>query len=515
MRAPIYYALAPLLLGISVNSITHSSHGSLLISASLIVIVVILWRQKNKVLFIDDYVITGLILGCILSLYISTVHFYDTTQDKIPKFLQKLPQRELNICVKVKKVHSNYRKKKSNWISYRGIITAAPEVRNDLIGKTIFARYLKKNLSSFGEGDKLSFRGIIKYNDLKEMVNKPYDIYKHTNYMVFHDQIFTIEKEGEIGTLRNGIEKEISTNDFITKKCRGFLYAFIFGNRELLKEEQITLFRNTGTMHLFAVSGLHIGIAFFTVLQILKIIITRRTLLMPICLGVILFYVILVGSPASACRAYLMVFIWRLSILFCRKSNPISALGWAALILVAVKPEHLFSIGFQLSFTVVLTILWTIGNHSKIRGFSFIEYFKISFTVSYAAFCGSILLVVDNFHFINPVSILLNSILMGFVSIVFILCLIYIFAHAIYPSTLISSVIDYIYSVIEQLVLFFNSFEFSHTYFSLEFDIPDGIHLLWAFVLICTRNLFNRLLWKIVLLSCLPVCFLLLTLCLN
>jgi ComEC/Rec2-related protein len=515
MRAPIYYALAPLLLGISVNSITHSSHGSLLVCALLIVVVVILCRQKNKVLFIDDSAIIGLILGCMLTMYISTVHFYDTSQDKITKFLRTMPQRELNLCVKVKKVHPNYKKKESRGISYRGIITAAPEVRNDLIGKTIYGRYSEKVLSSFGEGDKLSLRGVIKYNDFKEVVHKTYDIYKHTDYIVFHDRIFTVEKEGGIGTIRNRIEKEISTNDFITKKCAGFLYAFIFGNRELLEEEQFTLFRNTGTMHLFAVSGLHIGIAFLTVLQILKIMITRRTLLLPICLGLILFYVILVGSPASACRAYLMVLVWRLSILFCRKSNPISALGWAALILVSVRPEHLFNIGFQLSFTVVLTILWTIGNHSKIRGFSFIEYFKISFTVSYAAFCGSILLVVDNFHFINPVSILLNGILMGFVSIVFILCLIYIFAHAIYPSTFISNAIDYIYSAIEQLVLFFNSFQFSHTYFSLEFDIPDGFHLLWALVLICTRNLFNRLLWKIVLLSCLPVCFLLLTLCLN
>ena len=513
MRAPIYYALSPLLLGIAVNSITHSSHGSLLISASLLVVVVILCRQKNKVLLAD--VIIGLILGCMLNLYISTVRFYDTSRLEIPNFLQIMPPRELSLCVKVKKIHSTYIGQKTDRLSYTGIITSAPEVRKDLVGKTIFVKYSKKNLSSFGEGDKLSFFGVIKYNEVKERELYPYDMYRQTDYIVFHERIFNIEKGGGIKRIRECIEKEISTNDYITKKCAGFLYAFIFGNKELLKEEQFTLFRNTGTMHLFAVSGLHIGIAFFTVLQILRIIIIRRTYLLAICFSIILFYVILVGTPASACRAFLMVLIWKLSVLFCRKSNPISALGWAALILIAIMPEQLFSIGFQLSFTVVLSILWTIDNHSKIRSFSLIHYFKISFIISYAAFCGSILLVVDNFHFINPISILLNGVLMGFVSILFILSLTYIFAHAIYPSAFTSIAIDCLYTAIEQLVLFFNSFQFGHIYFSLEFDIPDGFHMLWAFVLLSTRNLFNRLLWKIVFLSCLPTCFLFLTLYLD
>jgi ComEC/Rec2-related protein len=511
MRAPIFYALTPVLLGISVNSITDSSYGSLLISTLLISAGVILGKQNRVISFFDERIIIGMIFGGILSVNISTIHYTNVNYDVVPNNLRMMPPRELNVCIKVKKVNTYYNNKKERRITYAGIITEAPQVRADLVGRSIFCSNSRKKISNITAGKKIEVRGIIKYNEM-ESVGKHKE-YVRADYIVFHEQILNIVENNGIEAFRNYIRDLVSDNKYISKACGGFLWAFIFGNKELLAPQQLSLFQNTGTMHLFAVSGLHIGIAFLTTLKMLNIFIIKRFVLFPVCLGIILFYVILVACPVSACRAFLMIFIWRLSGFLFRKSNPLSALGWSALLLLSVMPEQMFSIGFQLSFTVVLSILWTMGNQSKVRGFSLIHYFKISFIISYAAFGGSLLLVVDHFHFINPISVLLNGILMVFITIVFVASFTYIIVHAIYPSQFISQAIDYIYTVIEKTVLFFNSFQFTHLYFDSKFDVPDGFHLLWVFVLLSTINLFGRLWCKLVFLTCLPTCFLLLTLC--
>jgi len=510
MRAPIFYALTPVLLGISVNSITDSSYGSLLISA-LLIGGAIVCRQRGMISFFNERMVIGMILGGILSVYISMIHY--NNDNDVPSYLRAMPPRELNVCVKVKSINVKYNNKRERRITYTGIITEAPEVRNDLVGRTIFCTNSGNKFSNITIGDKLGILGIIKYNDVKGKGDEQRKVYVSADYIVFNERIFHIEENGGIEKLRKCLKNLVSSNNYISKECAGFLWAFIFGNKELLVPQQLNLFQNTGTMHLFAVSGLHIGIAFFTVLKFLNTFIIRRVFLFPVCLGIILFYVILVAYPISACRAFLMIFVWRLSIFFFRRSNPLSALGWSALILLTVMPDQLFSIGFQLSFTVVLSILWAMCNHSKVRDPSLIHYLRISFLISYAAFFGSFWLVVDNFHFINPISVLLNGILMVFITIVFLACLTYIFVRAICPFPLISHAIDYIYTAIEKIVLFFNSFQFTHISFDLEFDIPDGFHLLWVFVLLSTINLFSRLWCKLVFLSCLPTIFLLVTLC--
>ncbi len=515
MRAPIYYALAPFLLGISVNSITNSSHGSLLISATLMVFVAIISRRRNLSI-VDDRAIVGLILGCLLNVYISAKPLYQTAHREISDIHKIMPPRELNISVELTRTHTTHRDNSKRTIIYYGTIIKAPEIRNDLIGKTVLGS--SQNLggtSAIVGGDILNILGIIKYNDSPQKEHHIDKVYERTDFIVYQERIVGVEESNRINRIRKYIEKSIIANNYISKDCAGFLYAFIFGNKTLLGKEQVTLFQNTGTMHLFAVSGLHIGIAFFTIILILKRFLIWQQIFLPISLIIILLYVMLVGSPASACRAYLMIVIWKLSIIFCRKSNPMSALGWAALILIAFMPEQLFHLGFQLSFTVVLSILWLIGNHSHKKGFSLVNYFTFSFIVSYAAFCGSFLLVIDNFHFINPVSIILNGILMGFVSIVFILCIIYLFMHIFYASIYLSNVMDFIYTIVEQTVIFFNSFHFTHISLSSEFDIPDIFHLFLPLILVVTRSLLKPLWAKLIFLSCLPTGFLFLTLCLN
>ena len=513
MRAPIFYALTPVLLGISINSVTASSYGSLVLSALWILIAWIMRKQKGSILFSDETILFSTILGSALSVYVSMHNYNNTKGNDLPGHLRKLPARELNLCVKVKKIYSHNKYGEEKNVLYTGTIAEAPSIRGDLVGRTIFCTNGLKEISYITTGNIVEIIGVIKYNNNTHERYNSNKSYEKADYIITNVRILNIKKNEGIYRYRELFKNLLKYNNYISKECAGFLLAFVFGNKELLTPRQLKLFKSTGTMHLFAVSGLHIGIAYFCALKTLNIFLTNRLLLIPLCLATNFLYVGIVGYPVSACRAFLMIFIWQLAVLFFRKSNPLSALGWTALIVLIIMPEKMFNIGFQLSFTVVLSIIWTMTNHSNTRQFSLMHYLKLSFIISYAAFCGSLLLVLDHFHFINPISVFINGMLMAFISIIFIACLTYFIAHAIFPTSLLSHAIQYIYSFIENTMLFFNTFQFSHLSLDSDFDVPDVFHLLLVFVLLSTRNLFSRLWCKFLFLSCLPSCFLLLTLC--
>ena len=510
MRAPIFYALSPVLLGISVNSITDSSYGMLLIlliSVSAGVILHILNKQYS--IFCDKFVI-GIILGGFLCGYILLSANETDRHVEVPYDLREMPPRELSLDIEVKEVNVYFYKRSKRTITFKGTINKAPQIRADLIGKTVMCKTSRYQNPNIHKGDELNINGILKYYEKKkDALNKFND---SMDYIMSSVVILSRDPNNKIQELKFIIKNLVVNNNYISKECAGFLMAFIFGNKELLELHQLDLFKKTSTMHLFAVSGLHIGLAFVLVNKILNMFIIRSLFLLPICLVIIFFYVQLVGYPVSACRAFLMIVIWRSSKVVFRKSNPLSALGWSALLLLTFMPEQMFSMGFQLSFTVVLTIIWIINNLTKPGTSTLLNLFKISFIISYSVFFGSLLLAVDKFHFINPISIFLNGLLMVFITIVFVACISYIFIQAIYPCPVITKLLNYIYTLIEETLVFFNSFQFSHLHFDLDFDIPDGIHLLWVFVLLSTINLFKRLWFKLAFLSFLPIFFLLVTL---
>jgi ComEC/Rec2-related protein len=513
MRAPIYYALLPFLLGISISSTTLTGGGSLVICICLLVLIGVRLK-KHKSEIIDKGEIIGLVLGCILNVYISIYNSSEKERCADSKLYEYLPARELNVGIKIKKVLSKQGFDSKRVTIYEGIIVEAPEIRGDLVSETISARIYKDNLLKIKMGDRINVLGVIKYN-VHQVKAKGYITNTNSEYSIIQIQNIEISKKGKIANLRRRIENEILENNSISKECGAFIYAFILGNKSFLTEAQYNEFKAIGIMHLFAVSGLHIGIAFLVVKNLFKKFIVQQKFLFCISISILLLYVILVGSPISAIRSYIMIVFWQISFVFLRRSNSTSALGWAAIIILIVEPEQIYDIGFQLSFTVVLSILWVLGGYSGQRPGSILYFLSISFVVSYAAFCCSSLLVIDKFHYINPASILLNGLLMPFIFLLFVIFLIYLFSNFFYPMDWFSFFIGYIYTAIEQLVGLFDSFHLSQIYFNSNFDIPDSFHLMFACILIASRRLFERLWLKLLFLSCLPVCFIFLSLCFN
>ena len=133
--------------------------------------------------------------------------------------------------------------------------------------------------------------------------------------------------------------------------------AMMLGNRTVLDKEKKDVFKYSGTMHLFAISGLHVGVIAFTLAAILRWIPISEMGRALIGIGVLWLYVQVTGGQPSAIRAFIMIAVFWCGALVLRKSSPLSALVASAVIVLILDPEELGQLGFQLSYSVVAVIL--------------------------------------------------------------------------------------------------------------------------------------------------------------
>lgn len=133
--------------------------------------------------------------------------------------------------------------------------------------------------------------------------------------------------------------------------------AMLLGQKTELSEAQSDRFRMTGTMHFFAISGLHIGVIATVIAQFLMLARVPRRISPFIGLPLLYLYVEITGAAPSAVRAFLMAAFFWSSFAFTRQRSPLAALAASAVFVLIFKPDQLWNIGFQLSYTVVLSIL--------------------------------------------------------------------------------------------------------------------------------------------------------------
>ena len=149
--------------------------------------------------------------------------------------------------------------------------------------------------------------------------------------------------------LQLGLEDDPRTADFLS--------GMLIGYRQEIPADIEQEFRQTGTLHVFAISGQNIAEMLVVVVVLLQLCGLVRWRWAWMLAPVVLLYCMLAGSPASAVRATVMalaiLLAWRLG-------RPLNALGcWsiAFLAMLIWKPVMLLDFGAQLSFAVVLGLI--------------------------------------------------------------------------------------------------------------------------------------------------------------
>jgi ComEC/Rec2-related protein len=135
------------------------------------------------------------------------------------------------------------------------------------------------------------------------------------------------------------------------------LKALLLGERQGLPDPWRRMFSRTGTLHIFAISGLHVGLVASILIAILKLCGVSRPRWGMFLIPLLLLYVATTGMKASALRAFTMAAVYFSAPLFRRKPDPVSAIALAAIILLLIRPSQLADPGFLLSFTVVSGIV--------------------------------------------------------------------------------------------------------------------------------------------------------------
>jgi competence protein ComEC len=136
--------------------------------------------------------------------------------------------------------------------------------------------------------------------------------------------------------------------------------AMMLGQKRDLTTEQKSAFLRSGTMHLFAINGLHIGVVAVALHALLAVFRCPRPAAAVAVLSVLWLDVDTTGASPSAVRAFLMVCVFEGARLWHRPANLMAALSAAALPFLLCDPMDLFGASFQMSYGVMAALV-TLG----------------------------------------------------------------------------------------------------------------------------------------------------------
>lgn len=150
----------------------------------------------------------------------------------------------------------------------------------------------------------------------------------------------------------------------------GVPIAMLTGTRGSISESEWLAHRRAGTAHLLAISGLHFGslatlvwFALGFVLRRLPSVVGRFGLRRASAAGVLIVmaaYLIAVGAPVSATRAFVAVAAIVLAYVCFRRPSSLAAVATAAVAVLGTNPRLVYDLGFQLSFcaTTAIVLFW-------------------------------------------------------------------------------------------------------------------------------------------------------------
>ncbi|MFA5850496.1 MAG: ComEC/Rec2 family competence protein [Bacteroidales bacterium] len=193
------------------------------------------------------------------------------------------------------------------------------------------------------------------------------------------------------------------------------LIAITIGDKSFLDPETRNAYSASGTMHLLAVSGLHVGFIYsflsFVLLflgnsgysKIIRLIIIVTTLWI---------YALIVGFSPSITRAVIMATIYEICKNMERDRIGMNTLSLSALVINVIKPHALFDIGFQLSFIALLSIIVI---HPKIGLLllpknTIVKYIWTTLSISLSCQIGTSLITISSFGFFPLYFLLANLI---------------------------------------------------------------------------------------------------------
>ena len=306
----------------------------------------------------------------------------------------------------------------------------------------------------------------------------------------------------------------------VAKDQKGIAAALLLGDRNGLRQETEEVFISSGTMHLLAISGLHIGILCLLLMRMFHWILIPWHQGLVAMVAVCIVYAFVTDMRPSVVRATLFVAIYAAAQLWTRNVSPSAVTGLTACVMLLWQPHLVFDTGAWLSFLSVLAL----GHAAAIR-LAWSSEFALSFGRPAPLTTGDQMveiwirmrrwlwsryrpmlwilaattpLTASAFHVISPVSLLVNVLLipvtavtlwLGFATLLFGYLLPFL---PNLPGLGFSAML----SGLDRTVRVAAGAGIGHLYVP---DLPiwflPSCYALLATIVVCRQNLHHRILW--------------------
>ncbi|MFN0198190.1 MAG: ComEC/Rec2 family competence protein [Planctomycetaceae bacterium] len=203
--------------------------------------------------------------------------------------------------------------------------------------------------------------------------------------------------------------------------------SLFLGDRTSLPFDVQQAFRVTGSMHILAISGLHLAILGLLIWGCARIIKLSTSNSAMVLLAIVWGYAALTNGQASVMRACILTTVFAISIWKGKHVNSANSWGLSAFIVLLRNPLELFDIGAQLSFLAVagmilcgplaLRIMQPAEPHlmnlerTSVLRRSWTQAIRLiaaSYLVSTVVWSVTTPLILGTFHIISPVGLLLG-----------------------------------------------------------------------------------------------------------
>jgi competence protein ComEC len=209
---------------------------------------------------------------------------------------------------------------------------------------------------------------------------------------------------------------------------QGIIIGLAIGERQWITPPQKTVFKRTGTTHLIAISGLHIGLVAWLTLEITQRLwryIGRTTLWLPAPRFAAIWsllaascYALLAGFTVPTQRALIMLVVVISGIFLARRVQPSSILAVSLFGVLLWDPFAVLSLGFWLSFGTVTVIVYVSTNRRDLRNSILLRWGLGSWRSQIAASLFMAIIFLTQFGYISLTSLVANSIAIPWFSLV-------------------------------------------------------------------------------------------------
>lgn len=198
----------------------------------------------------------------------------------------------------------------------------------------------------------------------------------------------------------------------VDPEVASIMISLIFGDRSYLNNALLDSYQQLGLIHLLAISGLHVGIITTAAYYLgIRLGLTRQTVI-TILIALLPMYVILAGGAPSVMRAAAMTTVALFLLLMKKRILSIDTIGLACIFVLLLNPYYMYHIGFQLSFSVSLSLLLSSKKINSVEN-KILQIFYVSFIAQLA----SLPLLLFHFYQFSIWSPFLNLVFVPFFSL--------------------------------------------------------------------------------------------------